>query len=134
MIRRPPRSTRTDPLFPYTTLFRSAVFLRGVFHARAQLLGLVGQGQFGALEVHRVGDAGGDRTLAGDTRDQGAFALQENHGVIDGLSNSLILARPKRSRHRARRPQRSRFPAPSPHADSLRRTGTYVRAGRPELR
>src|SRR3546814_764871 len=27
MIRRPPRSTRTDTLFPYTTLFRSA------FHA-----------------------------------------------------------------------------------------------------
>src|SRR3546814_3989818 len=25
MIRRPPRSTRTDTLFPYTTLFRSAV-------------------------------------------------------------------------------------------------------------
>src|SRR3546814_11270178 len=32
MIRRPPRSTRTDTLFPYTTLFRSAwpvlIFLR----------------------------------------------------------------------------------------------------------
>src|SRR3546814_11328951 len=28
MIRRPPRSTRTDTLFPYTTLFRS------VFHAK----------------------------------------------------------------------------------------------------
>src|SRR3546814_5617366 len=27
MIRRPPRSTRTDTLFPYTTLFRSAVDL-----------------------------------------------------------------------------------------------------------
>src|SRR3546814_17242833 len=27
MIRRPPRSTRTDTLFPYTTLFRS----RGIF-------------------------------------------------------------------------------------------------------
>src|SRR3546814_12420120 len=25
MIRRPPGSTRTDPLFPYTTLFRSLV-------------------------------------------------------------------------------------------------------------
>src|SRR3546814_7688806 len=25
MIRRPPRSTRTDTLFPYTTIFRSAV-------------------------------------------------------------------------------------------------------------
>src|SRR3546814_3911990 len=31
MIRRPPRSTRTDTLFPYTTLFRSgdALFPRG---------------------------------------------------------------------------------------------------------
>src|SRR3546814_18991444 len=28
MIRRPPRSTRTDTLFPYTTLFRSAQFTR----------------------------------------------------------------------------------------------------------
>src|SRR3546814_7765851 len=27
MIRRPPRSTRTDTLFPYTTLFRSVAFL-----------------------------------------------------------------------------------------------------------
>src|SRR3546814_14233838 len=25
MIRRPPRSTRTDTLFPYTTLFRSSI-------------------------------------------------------------------------------------------------------------
>src|SRR3546814_6097846 len=37
MMRRPPRSTRTDTLFPYTTLFRSTVH-----HA----------GQAGALEVH----------------------------------------------------------------------------------
>src|SRR3546814_7156564 len=28
MIRRPPRSTRTDTLFPYTTLFRSPCWLR----------------------------------------------------------------------------------------------------------
>src|SRR3546814_1553407 len=28
MIRRPPRSTRTDTLFPYTTLFRSSWSLR----------------------------------------------------------------------------------------------------------
>src|SRR3546814_1523604 len=27
MIRRPPRSTRTDTLFPYTTLFRSAQYI-----------------------------------------------------------------------------------------------------------
>src|SRR3546814_4802512 len=29
MIRRPPRSTRTDTLFPYTTLFRSEWEVRG---------------------------------------------------------------------------------------------------------
>src|SRR3546814_9759455 len=29
MIRRPPRSTRTDTLFPYTTLFRSFGHFRG---------------------------------------------------------------------------------------------------------
>src|SRR3546814_18332431 len=37
MIRRPPRSTRTDTLFPSTTLFRAAVF--GEQHV-ADLLGL----------------------------------------------------------------------------------------------
>src|SRR3546814_2072277 len=30
MIRRPPRSTRTDTLFPYTTLFRSAGHLKAL--------------------------------------------------------------------------------------------------------
>src|SRR3546814_2460487 len=30
MIRRPPRSTRTDTLFPYTTLFRSAGALQAL--------------------------------------------------------------------------------------------------------
>src|SRR3546814_10735957 len=29
MLRRPPRSTRTDTLFPYTTLFRSGAFMAG---------------------------------------------------------------------------------------------------------
>src|SRR3546814_12705352 len=29
MIRRPPRSTRTDTLFPYTTLFRSPALVAG---------------------------------------------------------------------------------------------------------
>src|SRR3546814_2889320 len=31
MIRRPPRSTRTDTLFPYTTLFRSSLSGKRVF-------------------------------------------------------------------------------------------------------
>src|SRR3546814_21128293 len=34
MIRRPPRSTRTDTLFPYTTLFRSLRLQVIALHAR----------------------------------------------------------------------------------------------------
>src|SRR3546814_11383544 len=34
MIRRPPRSTRTETLFPYTTLFRSQGFYLRVFSRR----------------------------------------------------------------------------------------------------
>src|SRR3546814_3371010 len=34
MIRRPPRSTRTDTLFPYTTLFRSHRVSRGRIRRR----------------------------------------------------------------------------------------------------
>src|SRR3546814_11629638 len=33
IIRRPPRSTRTDTLFPYTTLFRSATGIDAMVHA-----------------------------------------------------------------------------------------------------
>src|SRR3546814_10051489 len=36
MIRRPPRSTRTDTLFPYTTLFRSEAIRHYIGAAREQ--------------------------------------------------------------------------------------------------
>src|SRR3546814_1151581 len=36
MIRRPPRSTRTDTLFPYTTLFRSAACQTGDSPSKAR--------------------------------------------------------------------------------------------------
>src|SRR3546814_9223095 len=49
MIRRPPRSTRTDTLFPYTTLFRSAaVKLNGS-------LGAMNYGVFAATEADEAG-------------------------------------------------------------------------------
>src|SRR3546814_19846114 len=41
MIRRPPRSTRTDTLFPYTTLFRSR---RAALHRHAVERGVAGPG------------------------------------------------------------------------------------------
>src|SRR3546814_20431569 len=48
MIRRPPRSTRTDTLFPYTTLFRSNAFqqsIRGGDSRRADPDVVVARGQ-----------------------------------------------------------------------------------------
>src|SRR3546814_4459992 len=50
MIRRPPRSTRTDTLFPYTTLFRS--------HRRPDA------GADGALHPRPAAPAGGTAALA----------------------------------------------------------------------
>src|SRR3546814_4858166 len=44
MIRRPPRSTRTDTLFPYTTLFRSGWSARGSSCRPVRVHGLVARG------------------------------------------------------------------------------------------
>src|SRR3546814_4508555 len=55
MIRRPPRSTRTDTLFPYTTLFRSPA-------ARCQE-GMVGTGLSRPLDRHHRQQPGTDRSV-----------------------------------------------------------------------
>src|SRR3546814_1655592 len=49
MIRRPPRSTRTDTLFPYTTLFRSVVRLEethllAIFETKTDTVGTTAAG------------------------------------------------------------------------------------------
>src|SRR3546814_19286007 len=59
MIRRPPRSTRTDTLFPYTTLFRSQGVYRG--HGRPV--------------VHIAGIRRGAAGRGGGTADAGAALL-----------------------------------------------------------
>src|SRR3546814_12980006 len=56
MIRRPPRSTRTDTLFPYTTLFRSdtGAFTEGQCHRNAT--GLAGMPAALLQGLHREPD------------------------------------------------------------------------------
>src|SRR3546814_1679250 len=54
MIRRPPRSTRTDTLFPYTTLFRSPAGTAG----GAVRAGLGGSAQQAAHRCQRRFDGG----------------------------------------------------------------------------
>src|SRR3546814_12411639 len=66
MIRRPPRSTRTDTLFPYTTLFRAGVGGAGAVEARAERVVIVagrhvdvvvrvGRDRRGGVGDHRFG-------------------------------------------------------------------------------
>src|SRR3546814_20775252 len=50
MIRRPPRSTRTDTLFPYTTLFRSLSTL-SVIDPITQAIVNSGLGEYGVLTL-----------------------------------------------------------------------------------
>src|SRR3546814_4877956 len=57
MIRRPPRSTRTDTLFPYTTLFRSSAGRRQLERAGIEVGELIGREQG---EAAAAGDATGD--------------------------------------------------------------------------
>src|SRR3546814_2021377 len=62
MIRRPPRSTRTDTLFPYTTLFRSPVAVRaGALGIGAEHggFGAGGLGERFADVVEQAGVGGG---------------------------------------------------------------------------
>src|SRR3546814_13631836 len=54
MIRRPPRSTRTDTLFPYTTLFRSDAEARHVQRVAVGAIqaGLGAQGKWKTVGCH----------------------------------------------------------------------------------
>src|SRR3546814_6986151 len=76
MIRRPPRSTRTDTLFPYSTLFRSddVGAERAVGAADRQRLAVPAVGQAGYVAAGhqlRLGHRAGDRHRV--------FARSEEH-------------------------------------------------------
>src|SRR3546814_13812019 len=104
MIRRPPRSTRTDTLFPYTTLFLSQpgfiasmpVYRKGKqvawvnanFHAQAFMEGLLGKGD-GALSFEVFDGADNDQhsllyATAGLTADEASgFPWTAGRGGIE---------------------------------------------------
>src|SRR3546814_10361880 len=95
MIRRPPRSTRTYTLFPYTTLFRSEVLAEGevlMHHADAGGDGGArragGQAPPEGLDAARVGDI-----VAEKDRHQGGLA----GAVLAQQGEDLAAAQLKRS-------------------------------------
>src|SRR3546814_13182972 len=86
MIRRPPRSTRTDTLFPYTTLFRSA----------AQLAADFGLDRLDRLLKARHGllIEGGDADVADVVLDAVAHRLDLDAVARDGDLEGLLVAAP----------------------------------------
>src|SRR3546814_18774325 len=91
MIRRPPRSTRTDTLFPYTTLFRSALAASATRASprnperlrRVTSVGSLGSlGQVGNDLVHEL--------LRGDRAAKGPDALLQRVEVVTGDELELV--------------------------------------------
>src|SRR3546814_3611031 len=78
MIRRPPRSTRTDTLFPYTTLFRSAPCRRACRWQVGSADGI--GGRQGARHEREAPDHGRSRrVLLCAPQDNGATERSEEH-------------------------------------------------------
>src|SRR3546814_14685248 len=109
MIRRPPRSTRTDTLFPYTTLFRSFELGKHILSFGPQTKSLV------ARDTHKLNHGG--------CRNSASFG-------DDRLNQRLtaLLARPHRDQRRSINDS-PRNPSSSKSSASTSAAAAYVRLG-----
>src|SRR3546814_17864607 len=97
MIRRPPRSTRTDTLFPYTTLFRSLFHIhirrhvsrRQMDHGRSDLWR-----RDKGVSVDLEGDAGARTPLAQHRK----AAIGRSVGTGDDPFRDFLLEPPRQGR------------------------------------
>src|SRR3546814_2359272 len=100
MIRRPPRSTRTDTLFPYTTLFRSWVFYdrngapRSIAEVRQRIAEKIGDDS-GALASAREADA---PDIPADQQVQPADYVRIETARLGNCTYRTIAPRPETAR------------------------------------
>src|SRR3546814_8495290 len=80
MYRRPPRSTRTDTLFPYTTLFRSTSAIQVGYELRINVRNNSGATILNGRAVRITGNIGNQPTIA----------LDDGQGMIRGLTTEDI--------------------------------------------
>src|SRR3546814_21137632 len=132
MIRRPPRSTRTDTLFPYTTLFRSLIAGTGRFNsallAETGTRCLLKSGAEGVFMAAARDRGLGICVKADDGTGRAAQvaigAILAHLGVLDGdAQHRLADAPPPPVRHWAGRPAGPMPPAPEIGTASRRGTG-----------
>src|SRR3546814_7394192 len=111
MIRRPPRSTRTDTLFPYTTLFRSVALqqarFRDIFESDQQSAGLVAGGRdFACIQFENTPAQTGKLVL--DLESTNRFAIgndmrsEEHTSELQSLmrnSYAILCLKTKQNKH-----------------------------------
>src|SRR3546814_21182708 len=91
MTRRPPRSYRTATLFPYTTLFRSAVEGGELRQVVAHHPGRAAMGEevLHPLRRHRFGEECVGAGIVGNQADIGAIALVAGAGMGEVVQQHL---------------------------------------------
>src|SRR3546814_5762223 len=90
MKRRPPRSTRTDTLFPYTTLFRSAASSLATLQSAARVFLFRDRGEITKFPRGRRGVLEQNFSRARPTRERGQypFYYPTLHGQLHAASRS----------------------------------------------
>src|SRR3546814_1542088 len=89
MIRRPPRSTRTDTLFPYTTLFRSQCKFRDCRHDREPGCAVRAAIEAGTLDPQRLANYFKLRDEVAGAADKLATRLAQKAGRSEEHTSEL---------------------------------------------
>src|SRR3546814_6619051 len=101
MIRRPPRSTRTDTLFPYTTLFRSRGQTREAKKTSGEMADAVAA--FTAPERPKWATDWDERLAAAETStERGFFRSEEHTSELQSLmriSYAVFCLKKKKQKH-----------------------------------
>src|SRR3546814_18229704 len=121
MIRRPPRSTRTDTLFPYTTLFRSNLLIV----AAENLVRSVNDGHLAAEFMKDPGEFVGDIAPASDHH-----PLRQGFQMKNFVGSNAKLVTFALGHHRPRTDGDEDIPCgPGPAAGQLHRVGPGAEIG-----
>src|SRR3546814_12254353 len=117
MIRRPPRSTRTDTLFPYTTLFRS--FGIEIFDRLEIQQGVDSMGKSRGIEIDHVTEK-----LSTPFRDHASVPDVQHHHQQGDANHSPPELQEKNHAHRHQ--LNHRRGEVNGRASSMERAGKYV--------
>src|SRR3546814_3868095 len=89
MIRQPPRATRTDTLFPYTTLFRSPVLRANLaFHCACPIAQAREDAEFAVLTAAELADLAGFNAGSDRDPDISCTLLVQLGSLEDGTATS----------------------------------------------